>query len=196
MDQIYRARSSEPSKTFQGIFRASSFVESPSASSTKCNNPRSALSFEYTRQFYQFSYDERQDESSEFEVPRCRSRQLSHDQRDDPHNYEFADSRDPEEHIPHSRSSRDDERTAMPYSDRDTSISGRNSGDGASTNGFAIPMLGNGTLKRANPIYESENECEHQREISGQQASKRRSILCSEATTTMPIYWSERLPVE
>jgi len=143
--------------------------------------------------------EERDENDADFPFIPNIAKYLHYEFKDTGHDYLIADSRDPgddEIHIQRDERSNDDgERTAAhPVANEMLTIARRSSTE---DDRFPQEFLNNGTsgLKRANPIYESESEAEHNVEISVQ-ARKRRSLGGGQVVGPTPLYWNERLSVE
>lgn len=113
-------------------------------------------------------------------------------------NWLVADSRDPEDNddrlFRESRSSGDGERTgSLPTIANVFSVSRRNSAEEES--GAHEFFLSN-SLKRANPIYESDSEAEYHAEINREYTKRRRSHVGGKRVPPTPLYWTERFSTE
>ena len=167
--------------------------------STRFLSPSEKSSFDHivaSHRSYSVEIEERED----FEVPVFR-KLSSGRSREIPFREMAADSRDPEDedYQQHLRSDNDERTEAVGTQSQDVSVSQGRESQGrvsrrredtseaqASGNGFLGSIS---SLKRANPIYESDNEVEEVDESYPQMMRKRR---CSIDRMTTAVYWQHQ----
>ena len=158
--------------------------------STRFLSPSEKNSFDHIVTSYR-SYSLDIEEREDFEVPVFRKLSAGRS-REIPFREIAADSRDPEdeEDQNHLRSENDVRTEAVGRQSQDVSVSqGREDSCEAQANGNGL-WGSISSLKRANPIYESDNEIEEIGESYPQTMRKRR---CSIDRMTTAVYWQHQL---